>query len=180
MCIFLWLPSSSLSLSAQCPVGRVWRDAWSHVALEINAPVRSLSHTDPAGQVPVMVRWHWHIITNSATQSRKLVSTGNASAQGWKFAIYGVDFMGSWMAELFMLSFQQKKAYWKRIENIAQWTNSSALKTLFMVPLTALNLPECLCGLELLNCSLVKLVYLISLICWELLFSQAFYVRESF
>jgi len=73
MCIFLWLPSSSLSLSAQCPVGRVWCDVWSHVALEINAPARSLIHTDPAGQDPVTVRWHRHIITKSATQSRKFV-----------------------------------------------------------------------------------------------------------
>lgn len=144
MCISLWFPSPSfLSLSAQCPVGRVWHDAWSHVALEINALARSLSRTKSAGQDPVTVRWHRHTITNSASQNRELVSAGNASAQD-KSLHSSSDFMGSWMAKLFMLFFQQKKAYWKRTESVAQCTNSSALMTLFMVPLTTVNFPESL------------------------------------
>ncbi|XP_077087671.1 A disintegrin and metalloproteinase with thrombospondin motifs 3 isoform X3 [Siphateles boraxobius] len=58
---------------AQCPVGRVWCDAWSHVALEINAPARSLRHKDHAGQDPVTmshavetspysVRWRFWLV----------------------------------------------------------------------------------------------------------------------
>ncbi|RXN03519.1 A disintegrin and metallo ase with thrombospondin motifs 3 [Labeo rohita] len=39
---------------AQCPVGKVWRDVWSHVVLEINASARSPSHTGPVGHDPAM------------------------------------------------------------------------------------------------------------------------------
>lgn len=57
------------------------------------------------------------------------------------------NFMGSWTVKVFMLFIQQKQVYWKRMENIAQCTNSSALITLFMVLLTSVHFPECFCGL---------------------------------
>lgn len=59
--------------SAQCPVERVCLNVWSHVAVEINAPVRSLSYKRPAGQDPAMmshaeetgpfsVRWRFWLV----------------------------------------------------------------------------------------------------------------------
>ncbi len=68
------------------------------------------------------------------------------AAQGQKSALirrfYGV--LNGWTVHVVHLT---KASCWKRMENIAQCTNSSALMTLFVVLLTTVNFPECFCGL---------------------------------